>query len=192
MQVDYLLGCHFNSADETLYAVVGSNRGSFAVAAVGACPSQAFRPQPATAVLNRGHSEPVQPCKCMHGCFIVADALQNATVQQAAPLCMKVFASASCICPFKVGAILYCMCSWRSSISVRAALQLCINMIGIVVQVRSVVVHDNIILSGGEDGRVCLWGDGSALQQPGLQVEPVAAAGALRPPPMPAGRHSPY
>jgi hypothetical protein len=34
-----------------------------------------------------------------------------------------------------------------------------------VLQVRSVLVHGEVVLTGGEDARVCLWGDARALEE---------------------------
>lgn len=32
-------------------------------------------------------------------------------------------------------------------------------------QVRSALVHGDVLVTGGEDARICLWGDSDALEQ---------------------------
>lgn len=59
-------------------------------------------------------------------------------------------------------------------------------------QVRSALVHGEVIVTGGEDARICLWGDADALEERMLQGAIEGAGGAVAAPSLSPPRHKPY
>eukprot|EP00892_Ulva_mutabilis_P009946 jgi/Ulvmu1/7323/UM035_0112.1 len=58
--------------------------------------------------------------------------------------------------------------------------------------VRSALFHGEIIITGGEDARVCLWGDPDAVEEQMLQSAYEGAGGAVSAPSLSPPRHKPY
>lgn len=59
-------------------------------------------------------------------------------------------------------------------------------------QVRSTLVHGDVIVTGGEDARICVWGDADALEEQMLQGVVEGVGGAVPASSVSPPRHKPY